>query len=110
MMSSAPHGAAAEATVERHGTLVQVQGPVTLASVPALQVLCQPAVSAAGLQVDLQQVTTVDSAALALLLALRRDTEALGGQFEARNVPAAMSTLAGLYGVGFLVDNSVPHA
>ncbi len=109
MSVGTPNGSNAT-TIQREGTLVRVQGPVTLGSVAGLQTLCRPAVSAAGLQLDLQGATTVDSAALALVLALRRDTEALGGKFEVRNVPAAVVTLAGLYGVGFLADNSVPHA
>ena len=98
------------ASVERDGTQLHLRGPVTLASVPELQGPCVAAASAAGLSLDLSGATTVDSSALALLIAVRRAVEAAGGVFEVRAVPEALHTLAGLYGVNFIVDNSAPDA
>lgn len=97
-----------DASVVREGTQLRLRGPVTLASVPALHEPCFAAVSAAGLVVDLADAGPVDSAALALLIALRRAVEAAGGVFRVDAVPAALRTLAGLYGVDFLVDNATP--
>lgn len=99
-----------EARVEREGQLLRLSGPVNLTSVPGLHAPCLAAAAAGALQVDLADASAVDSSALALLLDLRRATEAAGGQFELRNPPAALRTLAELYGVGFLVDNRAPDA
>lgn len=96
--------------VERDGQTLRLQGPVNLASVPELHAACLPAAGAAGLTIDLAAAGAVDSAALALLMDLRRAVEAAGGRFELRNPPAALATLADLYGVGFLIENRTPDA
>ena len=98
------------AGVERDGTHLRLTGPVTLATVPGLHEACFAAVAAAGLEVDLAAATVVDSSALALLIALRRAVEHAGGAFTVRAVPDALRTLAGLYGVEFLIDNAAPDA
>ncbi len=108
MASREPDAGAVAATAEREGTTLRLRGALNLGSVPGLQAVCRKAVSAAGLQVDLAQATEVDSSVLALLLALRRDTEGTGGTFAVQNAPAALRTLARLYGVEFLVDNAAP--
>ena len=99
-----------DARVDREGQLLRLSGPVNLGSVPELHAACLPAASAQGLVVDLAAATSVDSSALALLLDLRRAVETAGGRFELRNAPAALGTLADLYGVGFLVENRTPDA
>ncbi len=99
-----------EPGVEREGQLLRLSGAVNLASVPALYTACLAAAGADGLAVDLAQASSVDSSALAMLMDLRRVVEAAGGRFEVRNPPAALGTLADLYGVGFLVENRKPDA
>jgi len=98
------------ASVEREGTLLRLRGPLNLASVPTQYAACLPAAGAAGLIIDLAEAEPVDSSALALLIGLRRAVEEAGGHFQVRNVPDALHTLAGLYGVGFLIDNTLPAA
>lgn len=100
----------ADFAVDRQGKVLKVSGAVSLATVPALLVTCLPAASADGMVLDLAAANPVDSSALALLIALRRATEAKSGVFEVRSAPAALHTLAGLYGVDFLIDNKAPAA
>jgi phospholipid transport system transporter-binding protein len=53
---------------------------------------------AAG-EIDLAAIGTVDSAAVAVLVALKRRATAEGRPLKFTNVPAALVTLADLYGV-----------
>jgi phospholipid transport system transporter-binding protein len=61
--------------------------------------------AAAGLQlpaageIDLSDIGAVDSAAVAVLVALKRRATAEGRPLRFTNVPAALTTLADLYGV-----------
>jgi len=48
---------------------------------------------------DLAGIQHLDSAALSLLLSLRRRAEAASGGIEFRNIPASLTSLATLYGV-----------
>lgn len=98
------------ASVVRDGQLLSLSGAVDLANVPTLHAECLPAAGAAGLAVDLSGAASVDSSALALLMDLRRAVETAGGRFEVRNPPPALTTLADLYGVGFLLTNRPPDA
>ena len=52
---------------------------------------------------DLAAVTQVDSAAVALLLAWQREAAARNSRIVLANVPAALSSLATLYGVDALL-------
>jgi phospholipid transport system transporter-binding protein len=53
---------------------------------------------------DLQAVTEVDTAAIALLLAWQRQAIAGGGRLRLAGVPADIASLASLYGVDGLLD------
>ena len=53
--------------------------------------------------VDASALTHFDSAALAVLLACRREALARGKTFTARNLPAKLKDLADLYGIGTLL-------
>lgn len=87
----------------------RAEGPLTLATVPGLYSHWIAAAGPSGMALNLAAVTDVDSSSLALLIATRRAVERAGGQFEVREVPGAMRTLAQLYGVDFIVDNLNPN-
>jgi phospholipid transport system transporter-binding protein len=56
-----------------------------------------------GVVVDASAMATFDSSALAVLLECRREALALGKTFAVQGLPAALRSLAGLYGVGTLL-------
>lgn len=56
-------------------------------------------------EIDLAQLTAVDSAAVATLLAWRRAAIARGGALGYRNMPANLRSLADLYGVAELLHH-----
>ena len=60
--------------------------------------------------VSLASVDSVDSAAVAVLLAWRRRAEAEGRQLSFTDVPASLSALAELYGVEDLIGRAVRTA
>ena len=91
------------------GQQLRFTGAVNLASVPALHAACLPLAGPKGLTVDFSTAGAVDSSALALLIDLRRAVEQAGGAFTVAHPPQALKTLAALYGVGFLVDNTKPN-
>jgi phospholipid transport system transporter-binding protein len=57
----------------------------------------------AGVVVDAGALSHFDSAALAVLLACRRDSLAAGKTFSVRRLPPKLMQLAGLYGVAGLL-------
>jgi len=65
------------------------------------------AIRSGDMSFDLAEVKQVDSAAVALLLAWQREAKAANGRIELANVPAALSSLASLYGVDTLLG--CPH-
>lgn len=88
---------------------IRPEGPINLTTVPALSVSWVALASPEGIKVNLSAATEVDSSSLALLIGTRRAVEAAGGVFEVQHVPAAMKTLANLYGVNFIVENTRPY-
>ncbi len=61
------------------------------------------AVRSGDTQIDLGAVQHVDSAAVALLLALKREAQARNAALAFINVPSALVSLANLYGVDGLL-------
>ena len=55
--------------------------------------------------IDLGSVTAVDSAAVSLLLEWQRDAAAAGQPIHFTDLPAALRSLAELYGVSGLIDS-----
>ena len=62
------------------------------------------AIAAGDFVFDLQSVTEVDTAAVALLLEWQRQAIARGGRLVLSGVPADVASLARLYGVDGLLD------
>ena len=61
------------------------------------------AAAGAGVVVDASALARFDSAALAVLLALRRQCLALSQSFAVAHMPAGLADLATLYGIGELL-------
>jgi phospholipid transport system transporter-binding protein len=55
-------------------------------------------------EIDLEQLTTVDSAAVATLLAWKRAAQARRQSLVFRNIPPALISIAMLYGVAEILD------
>ncbi|MCZ7563033.1 MAG: STAS domain-containing protein [Burkholderiales bacterium] len=81
------------------GERVLLEGPVTIATVPALFARARAACRDGATVLDFAAVGEVDSAAVAMAVALLREAAAAGRRFAVANVPAAMATLAELYSV-----------
>lgn len=75
-------------------------GPLTFADAgQALESMRLLALPASGI-VDCSGIGTVDSSAVAVLLALKRRAAAEGRSLAFSGIPAALALLADLYGVG----------
>jgi phospholipid transport system transporter-binding protein len=76
-----------------------VSGPVTLANAARVLDEGRQHLAEGVRTVDLGEVTDLDSALLALVLAWLRDARAAKRELAVANPPEAMQTLARLYGV-----------
>lgn len=91
----------ADAMLSLDGTTLRLTGPLTFKSVPALEERLQallprlPTVTV----LDLQAVSRVDSAGMALLVEFWRRCCAGGGQLNLAAMPAALQPLLHLYGL-----------
>ena len=80
-----------------------LSGPVTLSNVARLLDEGRQHIDEGVRTVDLGEVTELDSAALALLLAWLREAKAKNRELAFANLPESLQTIARLYGVeGFL--------
>lgn len=84
----------------REGAVLKVAGPMNIDSAAALLKQSNGMLSDVTV-VDLAAVTEVDSAAVSLLLEWRRQTKNTTLRFA--NLPAALKSLAELYGVTDLI-------
>jgi phospholipid transport system transporter-binding protein len=89
--------------IRREGSVVVVEGPVTMANVEAVLAEGERLFDGPELQVDLAGVTEVDSSAVSLLLEWSRQAARQGRRLTFRNPTANLRSLAALYGVSNLV-------
>lgn len=92
--------------IERSGNRVAITVPMTIANARALEGQGTTLAAELGndeLVVDLGAVHEVDSAALAILFAWQRALQSHGGRLRLENVPAAVVSLAAMYGVADLL-------
>jgi phospholipid transport system transporter-binding protein len=82
-----------------------VSGPVTLANVAALLEDGRRHIAEGVQTVDLGEVSEMDSALLALLLAWLRDAKARAQAISFANLPESLRTIARLYGVDRLLPD-----
>jgi phospholipid transport system transporter-binding protein len=85
--------------IRRDGRRITLSGPVTLANAARLLDEGRRHIAEGARTVDLAEVTELDSALLALLLAWLREARAAKRELLFANLPQALQTLARLYGV-----------
>jgi phospholipid transport system transporter-binding protein len=89
--------------IRRDGARITLSGAVTLGNVAALLDEGRRHLAEGVQLVDLSEVTEMDSALLALLLAWTRDARAHERDIGFANLPASLRTIARLYGVDRLL-------
>jgi phospholipid transport system transporter-binding protein len=92
--------------IRREGRRIVVSGPVTLANVAKLLDEGRLHFAEGAGAVDLGEVTEMDSALLAMLLAWLRDARAHKRELTIANPPESLQTIARLYGVDQLLPVS----
>jgi phospholipid transport system transporter-binding protein len=85
------------------GSRLSVSGPATLATATRLLEETRAALAGGVTEVDLGEVTELDSSLLAVIFAWMREARAHGRTLELRRVPAELASLARLYGVAELL-------
>ena len=89
--------------IRREGARLVLSGPVTLANVAALLEEGRRHLAEGVQTVDLGEVSEMDSALLALVLAWLRDARARDQRLTFANLPESLRTIAQLYGVDRLL-------
>ena len=92
--------------IRREGERMAVDGALTLGNAAALLREGNAAIAGGVRTVDLAGVGELDSSALALLLAWRREAKRLNRELELANLPEGLTTIARLYGVAELLSPS----
>jgi phospholipid transport system transporter-binding protein len=95
--------------IRREGRRIVLSGPVTLANVGALFEEGRRHIDEGVSLVDLADVAELDSSLLAMLLAWLREAKSRGHELAFVNLPAALSTIARLYGVEGLLPLAGAH-
>lgn len=85
------------------GNCLHVTGPATLATATRLLESSRAALAGGATEVDLGEVTELDSSLLAVIFAWMREARAQGRALALRRVPPDLSSLARLYGVAELL-------
>ena len=84
---------------DQHGARWGYIGTLTFANAGPVLAAAASVALPTGAEVDLENVGAIDSAAVAVLLALKRRAEAEGKPLRFVRVPAALRALAEVYGV-----------
>ena len=85
--------------IKREGDLMEVQGPLTTETVPAIFAIGLQQLSSENLRVDFSRVDAVDSAAVSLLLGWARAACRYQHGLRVSGLPDDLQSLARLYGV-----------
>ena len=91
--------------IRREGARLILSGPVTLSNVSSLLDEGRRHLAEGVQTVDLGEVSEMDSALLALLLAWLRDAKARDKPVVFANLPESLRTIAKLYGVDALLPS-----
>ena len=91
--------------IRREGARLVLSGPVTLSNVASLLEEGRRHLGEGVQTVDLGEVSEMDSALLALLLAWLRDARARDKPVVFANLPESLRTIAKLYGVDALLPS-----
>ena len=92
--------------IRREGDRIAIAGSVTLENVTGILAEAVAHVRAGASQVDLGEVSELDSSLLAAILALIREARRESRTLMISSLPAGLKTLAGLYGVEDLLPLS----
>ena len=95
--------------IRRDGDRLYLSGPVTLANVASLLEQARAPLAEGVREVDLGEVTDVDSSLLAALLAWLRESKSSGRPLSFSRLPPDLLTLAQLYGVAQLLPQDTSH-
>ena len=95
--------------IRRDGDRLYLSGPVTLANVATLLEEARAPLAEGVREVDLGEVTEVDSSLLAALLAWLREAKSRGRPLSFSRLPPDLLTLAQLYGVAQLLPQDTSH-
>ena len=95
--------------IRREGRRMTLSGPVTLANVARVLQEGRQHLDEGVRQVDLSEVTEMDSALLPLLLAWLREARARHREITFTNLPQSLQTIARLYGVDGYLPVASPH-
>ena len=95
--------------IRRDDGRLYVSGPVTLANVASLLEEARAPLAEGVREVDLGEVTDVDSSLLAALLAWLRESKSSGRPLSFSRMPPDLLTLAQLYGVAQLLPLDKSH-
>ncbi len=85
--------------IEREANLCRLGGDVTLDTVPGLLEKIRPLVQSGVDALDCTAVKNVDSSALGLILACKREALASQKSLKVTGLPQSLLSLASLYGV-----------
>jgi phospholipid transport system transporter-binding protein len=98
--------------IQQQGNRLLVRGDMTVETVGTLLEagLSVSIGDAAEVEVDLAQVTDVDSSAVSLLFHWLREAQARQVKLQYSNLPAALISLATLYGVLDMLPHNAPAA
>lgn len=85
--------------IERQDNLCRLGGDVTLETVPAMLEKIRPLIRSGVDSLDCSGVKNVDSSALGLILACKREAMAQQKTLKLTGLPNSLLSLASLYGV-----------
>ena len=85
--------------IERDANLCRLGGDVTLDTVPDLLEKIRPLIRSGVDTIDCAAIANVDSSALGLILACKREAAGLQQSLKVTNLPQSLGSLASLYGV-----------
>lgn len=85
--------------IEREANLCRLGGDVTLDTVPDLLEKIRPLVQSGIDTLDCTAINNVDSSALGLILACKREAAARQGGLKVTGLPQSLVSLASLYGI-----------
>jgi phospholipid transport system transporter-binding protein len=89
--------------IKREGEWMVLQGSLNIQTVPALFEAGLRHLDGEDFQVDFSQVTSVDSAAVSMLLGWARAAQRINRGLRVKGLPEDLLSLARLYGVAGLI-------
>jgi phospholipid transport system transporter-binding protein len=95
--------------IRREGDRLYLSGAVTLANVTALLEQARVPLADGVREVDLGEITELDSSLIAALLSWMREAKSRGQPLAFSRLPPDLLTLAQLYGVAQLLPQDAPH-